>query len=441
MATLVAVVALALAIPLARVIADDELQSFVAELQIDTLAAASVMSSQPDIDWQNTADSFAAQTGARVVVVDSSANLVADSDDSGLDREFARPEIEQALVGQLASDVRYSQTLATDLRYVAAPVVQNYEIVAAVRLSLSETDAYAQARIAQYWLALFVACVVAAAAFVAYLLSRSIARPIIALTEVVTALSTDLGARADVTSGPAEIKQAASALNKTASRLEGIVDRTSRVAADASHHLRTPLTGIRLRLEAISDLSEREDVRTDADAAIEEVDRLGHRIDQILALTRADSGSLTRIAEPLATIVQNRIDAASALATDLGIEISRELSDCEVLVPAGTSERIVDELLGNALSYATTSIHIQLAQVNGFAELSVRDNGPGLDSDTDPALLFVRFFRGKSAIAGGSGLGLALVAESARACGGDARAINHVDPSGLEVIVSLPCAN
>jgi signal transduction histidine kinase len=439
MGTLVAVVSLALAIPLARVITDDELQSFVAELQIDTLATASVMSSEPDFDWQKTANSVADQTGARVVVVDAGANLVADSDDSGLDRFFQRPEIQDALAGRLASDVRYSQTLGTDLRYVAAPIVQNYEIVAAVRLSLSESDAYAQARMAQYWLVLFVASVLAAAAFVAWLLSRSIARPVIALTEVVAELSTDLGARADAKSGPAEIKRAADALNKTASRLEGIVARTSRVAADASHHLRTPLTGIRLRLEAISDLSERDDVRTDADAAIEEVDRLGHRIDQILALTRADSGVTPNISESLGTIVADRILAAEVMANDQGIKIISELAQCSVLVPAGTSERIVDELLGNALDYATTSIHIQLSLVNGFAELSVRDDGPGLDAGTNQDLLFDRFYRGKSSVAGGSGLGLALVAESARACGGDATAINHDDFGGLEVVVSLPC--
>ncbi|MCH9738372.1 MAG: HAMP domain-containing protein [Actinomycetia bacterium] len=268
MATLVAVVSLALAIPLARVITDDELESFIAGLQIQTLAASSVMSSQPDVDWQSTADFVAQETGARVVVVDSDVNLVADSGGSTLDRVFQRPEIQDALAGELASDVRFSQTLVSDLRYVAAPIVQNYEIVAAVRLSLSETEVYEQARIAQYWLALFVASVVTAAAFVAWLLSRSIAKPVIALTEVVDELPTDLGVRADEKSGPAEIRQASVALNQTASRLEGIVARTSRVAADASHHLRTPLTGIRLRLEAISDLSESQDVRLDADAAI-----------------------------------------------------------------------------------------------------------------------------------------------------------------------------
>ena len=438
MVTLVAVVSLALAIPLAFVIADDRIENFVAELEINTLASASVMSSQPLIDWQATADSAADRTGARVVVVGNSLNLIADSDSSDLDRAFDRPEIEQALAGQLASNERYSVTLSNDLRYVAAPIIQNYQVVAAVRLSLSESEVYADARRSKYWLALFVASVVGAAAFLAWLLSSSIARPVVSLTSVVEALPTDLGARADDTSGPVEIRHAASALNKTAERLEGIVARTQRVAADASHHLRTPLTGIRLRLEAISDVSDRDDVRVDADAAITEVDRLGHRIDQILALTRADSGAASLVSESFGEVIAERVEAAQVMATDQGVIITTDLAECTVLVPAGSSERIIDELLGNAFTYARGSISITVECGDDQVRLCVRDDGPGIPGVPDADLIFERFFRGDAAVSGGSGLGLALVRESARACGGDAHAISHREPSGLEVIVSLP---
>jgi signal transduction histidine kinase len=440
MVALVAAVSLALAIPLAFIITDDRIENFVAKLEIDTLSTASMMSSQPFIDWQATADSVADRSGARVVVVNDVLNLVADSDSSHLDRAFDRSEIEQALTGQLASNERYSETLSMDLRYVAAPIVQNYQIVAAVRLSLSESAAYADARRSQYWLALFVASVISSAAFLAWILSRSIARPVVLLTRVVEALPTNLAARADDTTGPAEIKRAASALNKTAARLEGILTRTQRVAADASHHLRTPLTGIRLRLEAISDVSERVDVRADADAAITEVDRLGHRIGQILALTQADSGAASLIEESFGEVIAERVEAAQVMATDQGVTITTDLADCTVLVPAGTSERIIDELLGNAFKYARGSIAITVACLNDQVRLYVRDDGPGIPGVVDVDLLFERFFRGDAAVPGGSGLGLALVRESARACGGDAQVISHTDPSGFEVIVSLPCS-
>jgi signal transduction histidine kinase len=437
MTVLGAVISLALAIPLGVVISNDRIASFVDGLEIETLGTASLMSSEPYIDWQATADAAAERTGARVVVVDSELNLVADSDDSGLDRSFDRPEVAAALSGDLTSDVRFSETLNTDLRYVAAPIVQNFQVVAAVRLSLSETDAYADVRTAVMWLIVFVASVVIGAAFLAVLLAQTLAAPVLALTEVVKKLPTDLTARANEKAGPKEIRNAATALNQTAARLDGIVERTQRVAADASHHLRTPLTGVRLRLEAISDLAQDEAVHDDAEAAIAEVDRLAHRIDQILTLTRADSGTTTLQMENLGAIVTERCLAAGVIAEEKGIEIVTTVQDCSVHVPAGTCGRIIDELLGNAMAYAQHEIRVSVVTDGQWAVMSVSDDGPGLADPTDVDKLFGRFYRSKNAIAGGSGLGLALVRESARLAGGDAKA-QMLAQGGLSISVNLP---
>lgn len=125
MTALVAGVAIALAVPLAFIFASDQRAAFVTDLEVETLATASVLASQNWDKWQQTADDTAARTGARVVIVDTGYRLVADSDATGLDRTFDRPEIQQALDGELASASRYSNTLGADLRYVAAPVVSN----------------------------------------------------------------------------------------------------------------------------------------------------------------------------------------------------------------------------------------------------------------------------------------------------------------------------
>ena len=438
MTALVAVIACALAIPLGVAISNYERESFIRTLELDTLATASLMSSQPYVDWQITADSTAEQTGARVVVVDAQSNLVADSDSSGVDRSFERPEIVAALSGELASDVRPSVTLGSDLRYVAAPIVQNFKVVAAVRLSLSESAVNSVVLTAELWLAAFVVSVLLAAALVAWMLARSIARPVDALTQVVDELPHDLSVRADEGRGTKEIRQAAVALNSTAARLDGLIQRTQRVAADASHHLRSPLTGVRLRLEAISDLSTQPDVITNADAALAEVDRLAHRIDQILMLTQADSGSLNLRREQLGDIVRERIDAATVIAEEKGIALRSDLAECAVMVPAGTGSRIIDELLGNALNYAQSQITVSVTCTDATVLLVVTDDGPGVPTDQDAARMFDRFFRSSTAIPGGSGLGLALVQESARMSGGDAVA-ERLDP-GMRITVRLPRA-
>ena len=84
--------------------------------------------------------------------------------------------------------MRPSTTLGEDLRFVAAPVVQNYQVVAAVRLSLPESIVTEEVRETERWLAIFVLSVVLAAAIIAWQLARSIASPLRLLAGVAAGL-------------------------------------------------------------------------------------------------------------------------------------------------------------------------------------------------------------------------------------------------------------
>ena len=439
MALLVAVVSVALAIPMALLVANDQRSAFVSGLEVDTLATASKMSSEPYFDWAATAEATARETGARVVVVDPDRSLLADSDNTSLDRIFDRLEIDSALTGSVASDVRYSQTIGADLRYVAAPIIQNYEIVAAVRLSLPETQVDAQIRETQLWLLAFVGAVVIAAALVAWLLARSIAAPLLAVAAVAKALPDDLALRASETNGPDEVRAVGHALTETAEKLGGIVHRTQRVAADASHHLRTPLTGVRLRLEAIEDISTEAAVQEQAQAATAEVDRLARRIDQVLALARSDAGNSGEQVVDLSATARARVEAASYLADERGLTLQIATVDsARILAGPGVTARVIDELLGNAMNYARSVISVGVGVEGGYAKLVVTDDGPGVGAD-EHELIFERFTRGATGVAGGSGLGLALVREAARAHGGDAVAARD-ESGGLRVSVTWQLA-
>ena len=437
MAVLVAVVAAALAVPMAVVVSNDQRAAFVSDLEVDTLTTAAIMSAQPDVDWQETAEVVAARTGARVVVVGPDRGLLADSDNSSLDRLFDRPEINDALAGSLTSDVRTSVTLGEDLRYVAAPVIQEYGVVAAVRLSLPESIVTEEIQETQRWLMVFVLTVVIAAALVAWLLARSISSPLREVAKVAEDLPDDLTLRANESTGPHEVRAVAAALNSTAERLSGILQRQQRVAADASHHLRTPLTGVRLRLEAIDDISDQPEVKVEAQAATAEVDRLTRRIEQVLALARSDAGAAPAAPQDASAILQDRVDAASAMFAEAGISLTSTLEDgVRVAAPTGVVARIIDELLGNSLQYARTRVHVDLHAVDTGAVLSVSDDGPGLPADEREAV-FQRFIRGSASVPGGSGLGLALVRESVAAIGGSARA-QESRWGGLTVMVRFP---
>lgn len=437
MTTLVAIVSLALAVPMALVVATDQRTAFVSQLETDTLAAATALASRPSIDWQATAIDVAARTGARVVVVDAQRRLVADSAASTLDRVFDRPEIDEALQGLLASDVRYSQTLATNLRYVAAPVIQNFQVVAAVRLTLPEYDVDDEIQATLVWLAIFVVSVMVAAALIAWLLARSITAPLRELSNVAEALPEDLHLRASERRGPSEVRKVAAALNQTAGRLDGMLERTRRVAADASHHLRTPLTGVRLRLENIEDTDSNPETVNEARAAISEVDRLTRRIDQVLALARSDSGMQTAVPTDPAFVVLARIAEAEPLADERGVRIHLDTGETPIMnTQPGALERVVDELMANALTYARSRVDVSLHMQEGNLVLSVADDGPGVPQ-VELKSVFERFTRGSNAAAGGSGLGLALVQEAARHAGGDAFAQIGAH-GGLEITVTFP---
>lgn len=438
MAGLVAVIALALAIPMASVVATSVRSTFISSLEVDALATATAMAAQPEIDWQTTAERMADLTGARVVVVDADHVLVADSDNTSLDRDFDRPEIDKALAGLLTADVRPSETLGEDLRYVAAPIVQGFDVVAAVRLSLPESIVTNQVRATAGWLVLFVISVAVAAAFVAWILARSMAGPLNRVAQVASDLPDDLALRANEFEGPREVRSVARALNSTAERLGGILQRTQRVAADASHHLRTPLTGIRLRLEAIDDISTDDDVRHEAEAALREVDRLHHRIDQVLALARSDAGERALVDEDASAVTLDRVDAAQAAFDERGLELTAHVErEVRVRVPVGLVARIVDELLGNAINYATARVEVGVEREDGLARITVADDGPGVPVAERNAV-FERFRRGAQAVPGGSGLGLALVRESVEAVGGSAVA-DESAAGGALLIVTLPC--
>jgi signal transduction histidine kinase len=233
------------------------------------------------------------------------------------------------------------------------------------------------------------------------------------------------------------VRDVATALNSTAGRLGDMIARAQRVAADASHHLRTPLTGIRLRLEAIEDTADDPRIRDEAAAATAEVDRLTRRIDQVLALAKSDAATIGAVVSDASLLVADRVAAADPLAVERGIAIESNIEpDLVVRTLPGLVGRSADELLGNALAYARSQVRVSLSPSADRVILRVEDDGPGV-SEAESERIFERFARGAAALPGGSGLGLALVSEGAVASGGIVRA-ERSDLGGLAVVVAWP---
>lgn len=443
---LLALVALiALEIPLGVLYARNERQAFDLRVERDATTLASIAEDALEVGGpydrlQTVVRDFQSDTGARAVVVDASGTSVADSDtDRPIGRDFStRPEIAAALRGERAVGERGSQTLGDRIVYVAVPSASGGVVHGAVRLTVPSAEV--DSRVRRYWLVLvgIAAVVMAAVAGVGWLLARSVSSPLADLEEVADRIGGgDLQARAPEDAGPGEVRALARRLNESTARLDAILSAQRDFVAEASHQLRTPLTGLRLRLENLEGEVPPGGARG-LQAAMDEVDRMSRLVDGLLALARADAGDAPREEVDVAAVCADRHAAWEPLAHEEGRTMSVDVPPGlrAVAVPGGL-EQILDNLIDNALRVAPAGTAVEIAARPGpdGVTVSVSDRGPGLDPAARAAA-FERFWT-TNAAQGGTGLGLAVVARLAEAGGGSARLAPR-EGGGLRAEVTLP---
>lgn len=242
----------------------------------------------------------ARDAGGRVLVVDAIGRVLADSAGGGL-RGAAygtRPEIAGALQGRVTQGARHSASLGEDILYTAVPVVERGHTRGAVRVTQSVGAVHRKVRKDILALIGLGAAVMAIGLGLAWAIAGSLSRPLRRLASTARRIAGgDLGARADET-GSAEQVEVAHAFNDMTGRLVRALDVQREFVANASHQLRTPLTGLRLRLEAAGLKARGDDaLRRDLTAAEHEAERLGKLVTDLLSL--AQDGQRPRTAVPV----------------------------------------------------------------------------------------------------------------------------------------------
>jgi signal transduction histidine kinase len=291
----------------------------------------------------------------------------------------------------------------------------------------------------------------------AILLSRSVARPLARLASRTEDLVDPAGGTTASLplEGPREVRDLTERVNAVAVELARSRAREGELLADLRHDLRTPLTVIGGYATALIDGTATGDAaRRAAEAIAEETARLERLVGQLGAIDRLRTGADTLHVEPIdarqvLAVTVNRFEAAAAAA---GIDLAvADPSDPEAAPLALAADRLaLDRILGNlvenalAAAQAGGTIRLEARRVEDAAGVpgqaiafAVVDDGPGFPpGGTDRA--FERFYRGDPSRAGaGSGLGLSIVRELARAHGGAAVAEN-LAPHGARVSVVLP---
>ena len=231
------------------------------------------------------------ELGARVIIVGPAGTLLADSQRPGT-RGVAygsRPEIAAALTGRTVQGRRHSDTLKQNLLYTAVPVVAAGRTVGAVRLTQSVDAIDRQIRRDQLALLGIGLLALVFGLLVTWFVAGSLARPLRGLAATARLVGRgDLEARAAV-DGSLEQQEVARAFNTMADRLTESLDAQRAFVANASHQLRTPLTGLRLRVEAAAMASDDPVVQEELAAAEAETVRLARLIANLLRLASADA--------------------------------------------------------------------------------------------------------------------------------------------------------
>jgi signal transduction histidine kinase len=351
----------------------------------------------------------------------------------------SRPEIKVALRGGRAQGERHSDTLGEDLLYTAVPVTNGGRVVAAVRVTQSLEAVHSKVRRGVLALVAIGALALVVGLALAWFLASSLSRPLRNLAATARRLEDgDLTARAE-TAGAKEQREVSGAFNDMAERLEIVLAAQREFVANASHQLRTPLTGLRLRLEAARAKAGR-DAGHELEAAEHEVERMARLLTSLLTLARDGDTPGTSHPVSLVRAAEGAQERWAAPAEADGREL--ELVGGEDATIEASEEDLailLDNLIENALRYSPARVAVDWGRDGAGAWLAVLDEGPGLAAGEETRL-FERFARGSAGSgSSGTGLGLAIVQTLARRWRGTVALSNRLE-GGTRAEVRFPAA-
>jgi two-component system, OmpR family, sensor histidine kinase BaeS len=313
------------------------------------------------------------------------------------------------------------------------PAAMAADLVAAYRSALTQSLAWAAV------------VATAAAALVAWTVTRRLVAPLADLGVASRAIASGrYGQRLD-TSAPGEIGELAASFNTMAAALEGDDAIRRQLLTDLSHELRTPLSNLRGYLEALEDEVFTLDAATTA-ALRRQVDRMERLVADLSLLTQLEAGQVPvevgRV--DLDALIADSVAAFGARFDERGIALAVEGGDDDPAVEADATRtaQVLENLLSNALRHTPPGGRVVVARRpwRDAQRVEVRDTGPGVAAAQREAV-FRRLVRGdparRSADGEGSGVGLTIAKELVTRQGGEI-GVEPADGGGAVFFFTLP---
>ena len=280
-------------------------------------------------------------------------------------------------------------------------------------------------------------------------------KPLSELEERIRARKSDDLSPLDEKAVPLEVAPLVSSVNDLLRRLKDSIGTQKRFLADAAHQLKTPLAGLRMQ----ADLAQRKDAGEDElKQSLKQIGRASvqatHTVNQLLSLARAEGGGAIDFQTcDMEALISEVLNDSLPHAMDKGIDLGYDGVDTEkkrkILKLQGNPtllKEMIRNLVDNSIHYTPRTpeslgiitVRLLVDPYSQAIAVQVEDNGPGV-THNERARIFERFARGSAgrSRSGGTGLGLALVAEHARAHNGLAW-VEDSPNGGARFVVEFP---
>lgn len=269
-------------------------------------------------------------------------------------------------------------------------------------------------------------------------------RPLERLRREVLGRKRDDLSQLDGGSAPAEVRPLIAAVNDLLDRLKQAIAAQQRFVADAAHQLRTPFAGLKTQAELALRTSDPQQKQHALQHILTSTQHGIRLVNQLLALARNEPGGLSNqnfTALNLSQLAQECTANWVQMALEKNIDIGYEsgAAAAEIQGDAASLTEMLNNLIDNAIRYTQAGGHITVgvtATPQG-AELSVEDNGPGIDPQHRERV-FERFYRILGSGQSGSGLGLAIVSEVAKRHRAEVKLDAGTDGKGTRIGIRFP---
>jgi signal transduction histidine kinase len=278
----------------------------------------------------------------------------------------------------------------------------------------------------------------AIATWAAWYMSGRVLRPVHAITATARRLGAEnLDRRLNMDGPDDELKELANTFDNMLDRLATAFDSQTRFVANASHELRTPLAVQRTLVEvAMADPNATPELRQLGEHLLVTNERSERMIEGLLLLARSDRGLPSRVPVELDKLVETVLVGCVGMADQHNVTVNREIRPRTVLGDPVLLERLVTNLVQNAIRYNRPGGSVSV-EVGGSPALRVVNTGPVVPRDA-VAGLFEPFRRlERTSSSGGSGLGLSIVRSVVKAHDGSIAA-GARRAGGMDMRVELP---